>query len=108
MPDELKQLERRGEWCKIHCQEVFLARTTAMKALWLVVGVALTLVGSSITYALSTSSSLARLETVTARQSVDISHLQAKYDLIDVNIKLVLEAVTENQKMLRATKSVTR
>lgn len=65
------------------CQNVFLTNKRAVHIMWAVIVVTLGVVGSSVAWALATTASLSRLESVSTTQADDINLLRATYASID-------------------------
>lgn len=105
--EELKDQMLSSEYCKIHCQLEFLPRTLAMKALWAIIGVSLTLIGSSVTYAMSTSSQVTRITIMAEQSQKDITELKAINKSVDEKLNTILDNVRENGKYIKGMASTT-
>jgi len=83
------------DWCEIHCANVFLPKDNAIKALWAFLAVMLTLVGSSVTYAITTSSQLSRVTILSEQASRDIVDLKGSQRGIDEKLTAILKILSE-------------
>jgi len=72
------------------CENIFMTNKRALHIMWAVVIVALGVLGSSVAWALTTTTSLSRLEAVSTAQAADITLLKATYANIDVKLDKIL------------------
>ena len=99
--------DQEGHYCQIHCSEVFLPRSMALRAMWCLIGLALTLVGSSVTYALTTSSQLTKLQVISDQNVQDIKEIKGMQARIDDKLDIILGNVQENGNIIKGMLSVT-
>jgi hypothetical protein len=95
------EINGHAAYYSLHCTEVFLHKSAAMRALWALVGIGLTLLGSSVTWAFTTSAQLSRVATVVERQDEDIKALQATYRSIDLKLDAIANTSTETNQVIK-------
>ena len=100
-------MSEQSDFCSIHCQLEFLPRSLAMKALWAILGVALTLIGSSVTYALTSSAQVSKLQVMTDQNAEDIREIKGMQARIDDKLDIILGSVQDNGKIIKGMLSVT-
>jgi len=99
--------EASQNYCDIHCAEVYVPRTALARAMWTLLGIALTILGSAVTYAIATTKDIAVLKSEVVQNTSDIADAKARYDMIDSKLDAIFAGVQENKSMLRG-KQVTQ
>jgi hypothetical protein len=92
-------------YCELHCQEVFVLKSSAMRAMYALLGISLTVFGTSVTYAISTARDLTKVQTEVAAQQSEVAALRAKYESIDTKLDLIYSAAQSSNQMLSQRKS---
>lgn len=86
----IERLEKSYAHHREECQERFLTRNRAIAVLWTIVVVMLGVFGSSVAWALATTSSLSKLETLSTAQDTEIRNIKSTYSEIDKKLDRIL------------------
>lgn len=84
-----------------------MPKATLMRAMWALLGIALTILGSSVTYAVATTRDIAVVRSEVSQNTKDIDALKSQYSMIGAKLDAIFAGVQENKTLLRG-KQVTR
>lgn len=96
-----EEIEGHRRYCDLHCSEVFLHKSAAIMALWALVGIGITLLGSSVTWAFTTTSQLSKMEVILKSQGDEIQSLRATYKSIENKLDVILNTSTETNQTIK-------
>lgn len=86
----IERLEKSYAHHKEECEEHFLTRNRAVAVLWTAIVIMLGILGSSVAWALATTSSMSKLETLSNTQDTEIKNIRTTYSEIDKKLDRIL------------------
>ena len=79
------------------CGNIFMKKQTFLGAIWPGVAIAITIIASSIAWALTTSSNVSKIDTMVNSHGEKIKDIEAKFDNIDTKLNKLIELAKDHK-----------
>ena len=88
-------MSEQSDFCQTHCEEHYMTKASGIKVLWILAGLALTYLGSSVGWAFATSNAVTKVTTIVERHDAELKDATDTYKSIEKKLDLILKSSTK-------------